>query len=125
MSTVIDSGQLAKPVIDLAEHLNADEVRRLREVIAEMRTRTRRDSDSAAAAAMHARRLLSAVDLKALGIAYTGVHLWRMSRSGQFPKPIKLSDGASSKSTNFWVASEIFDWIDAKIAASRNKEVTA
>jgi len=47
-------------------------------------------------------------------LAITGLsraHLYALAKKGVFPKPIKLSERSSA-----WLASEVLDWIDARIA---------
>jgi predicted DNA-binding transcriptional regulator AlpA len=58
--------------------------------------------------------------LAARGIRYSKPHLWRMWNAGQFPRPLKLS-----KSRNVWLESEIDEWIERRIAASRPPMVAA
>jgi len=38
-------------------------------------------------------------------------HLYSLAQSGDFPKPLKLSERSSA-----WVESEVQDWIDSRIA---------
>ena len=48
-------------------------------------------------------------------IALTGLSattLWRLTRRGEFPKPIRLSAGAVG-----WLDSEIQDWLAERVAA--------
>ncbi|MEZ0468258.1 helix-turn-helix transcriptional regulator [Phaeobacter sp. SYSU ZJ3003] len=42
--------------------------------------------------------------------------LYALAQRGEFPKPVKLSERSSA-----WVAAEVQDWIDARIAL-RDKE---
>ena len=54
-------------------------------------------------------------------IALTGLsrsHLYALAQSGQFPKPVKLSERSSA-----WLESEVLDWIESRIA-QRNKGET-
>lgn len=51
-------------------------------------------------------KLLDYDALKAKGVTYSKVHLWRLIRVGKFPAPIKLG-GAR----NAWVESEIDQFI--------------
>ncbi|OUR63487.1 hypothetical protein A9Q79_10310 [Methylophaga sp. 42_25_T18] len=44
--------------------------------------------------------------------------IYREAAAGTFPKPIKLSERSSG-----WLESEIEQWIDERIAASREGEV--
>lgn len=43
--------------------------------------------------------------------------IYRMGKIGKFPKPIKLGERSSG-----WIGSEIDQWIDERIADSRNGE---
>ena len=56
--------------------------------------------------------LLDRKGLEQRGITYSPVHLWRLSRAGKFPMPIKPTGGR-----NAWVASEVDAWIAERIAA--------
>ncbi|MBL1320108.1 MAG: AlpA family transcriptional regulator [Methylophaga sp.] len=47
----------------------------------------------------------------------SGSSIYRMAKSGTFPKPIKLGVRSSG-----WIASEVDQWLDDRIAASRNGE---
>jgi prophage regulatory protein len=58
-------------------------------------------------------RLIDYDGLKAKGISYSRVHLWRLVKAGYFPKPIKLGDGAR----NAWVEEEIDALIAERMAA--------
>jgi prophage regulatory protein len=49
-------------------------------------------------------RLIDYEGLQERGIRYSKPHLWRLSNSGKFPKPVKVS-----LSRNAWVESEIDD----------------
>lgn len=42
--------------------------------------------------------------------------IYRLIQSGKFPAPIKLSERSSG-----WLKSEVSQWIDNRIAASRNE----
>jgi len=44
--------------------------------------------------------------------------IYRGAANGTFPKPIKLSERSSG-----WIASEVEQWLDDRIAASRTSEV--
>ncbi len=53
-------------------------------------------------------------------IETTGVsrsHIYALAQKGQFPKPVKLTERSSA-----WVASEVQEWIDTRIA-QRDMEV--
>src|SRR5262249_20348812 len=60
----------------------------------------------------HMTKVLSVADLHARGISYSKVHLWRLCKTGAFPKAVKI--GAEKLA---WVESEVEDWITSKIAA--------
>lgn len=58
------------------------------------------------------RRLLRYADLKATrGITYTRTHLYRLEASGNFPKRVKMGEGAIA-----WVESEIDEYLEKRIA---------
>ena len=66
-------------------------------------------------------KLLVFDDLKPLkGIHYSRVQLWRMEKTGQFPKRIKLGRGGRFA----WPEHEIDGWIRAQIKA-RDKATEA
>jgi prophage regulatory protein len=50
--------------------------------------------------------------LAARGIGLSKCQLWRLERQGKFPKRVSVSAARHA-----WVASEIDDWITARIAA--------
>jgi prophage regulatory protein len=56
-------------------------------------------------------KLLDDDGLKAKGVTYTKVHLWRLVKAGKFPPPIKIGNGR-----NAWVDHEIDQWIAERIA---------
>jgi predicted DNA-binding transcriptional regulator AlpA len=47
--------------------------------------------------------------LKALGIAYSRTHIWRLMRSGKFPQAFKLAD--DPKARVVWWLSEVRAWL--------------
>jgi prophage regulatory protein len=47
----------------------------------------------------------------------SGSSIYRMASAGKFPKPIKLGERSSG-----WIASEVDQWLDDRIATSRNGE---
>jgi predicted DNA-binding transcriptional regulator AlpA len=49
--------------------------------------------------------LLKFSDLRAKGITYGKVHLWRMVKDGRFPKPLKLRDAPGAR--NHWDEAEV------------------
>ena len=53
--------------------------------------------------------LLDARDIKRIA-PVSDMSLWRWIKAGDFPKPIKIAR------RNYWVASEIQDWLAAKSA---------
>jgi prophage regulatory protein len=55
-------------------------------------------------------KLLDFEDLPRKGIRFSSVHLWRLIRAGDFPKPVKIGN------RNHWVEAEIDDFIAAKLA---------
>jgi prophage regulatory protein len=56
--------------------------------------------------------LLDYGDLQGRGIKYSKTHLWRLSKAGKFPQPVKLGPGR-----NAWLESEIDDFVASRIAA--------
>lgn len=56
-------------------------------------------------------KLLTYDDLATRGVQFSRCHLWRLTKAGKFPKPVKI--GASR---NAWVESEIDAHIDARIS---------
>jgi len=48
----------------------------------------------------------------------SGSSIYRMASAGTFPKPIKLGERSSG-----WIASEVDQWLDERIAAARTGEV--
>ena len=48
----------------------------------------------------------------------SGGSIYRKARQGTFPSPIKLGERSSG-----WLTSEVDQWLDERIAASRNGEV--
>jgi prophage regulatory protein len=55
--------------------------------------------------------LLDDAGLRQLGIAFSRQHRHRLIRQGRFPRPVKVGENK-----NAWLASEIHDWIAARIA---------
>jgi prophage regulatory protein len=47
----------------------------------------------------------------------SGSSIYRMASTGKFPKPIKIGVRSSG-----WIASEVDQWLDDRITASRNEE---
>jgi len=64
------------------------------------------------------RRLLSYDDLRARGIPFSKIHLWRLAREGKFPAPVKLSH-----SRNAWVEEEVEHWLEQMVASRDGAEV--
>ena len=52
--------------------------------------------------------------LKALGIRYCKVHLGRLEEKAKFPMSFKLAEHRNSP--RVWKLSEIFEWIDCRVA---------
>jgi prophage regulatory protein len=63
-------------------------------------------------------RLLDYADLREKGIKYSRAQLWRLSKAGKFPKPIKLSINR-----NAWADTDIDEWIAGLIAERDAVEV--
>lgn len=55
--------------------------------------------------------LLDDAGLRLLGIAFSRQHRHRLIQQGRFPRPLKLGENK-----NAWLASEIHEWIAARIA---------
>jgi predicted DNA-binding transcriptional regulator AlpA len=56
-------------------------------------------------------KILSKADLKAMGIDLNNSTIWRKTKAGQFPKPVKIGN------RNGWVDSEIHQYMEGLIAA--------
>jgi hypothetical protein len=112
-STAEEKSQTA--LAQLRAYLSEPELRRLRALLNGTRDKP---SDSAVAASLHHRLLLSSDDLDAMGIKFHRVHRARLVKSGKFPAPIKLTG-----QRNFWVAEEIFSWIALR-AAARGRQIS-
>jgi prophage regulatory protein len=63
--------------------------------------------------ALQIRKLLEVKNTTGL----SGSSIYRMASAGTFPKPIKLGERSSG-----WIASEVDQWLDDRIATSRNGE---
>jgi prophage regulatory protein len=63
-------------------------------------------------------QLLSADDLRGLGIQFSRVTLWRLVREGKFPRPLKVSE-----QRNAWIAEEVETWISARAAERDTKRM--
>jgi prophage regulatory protein len=61
-------------------------------------------------------KLLGYDDLRARGIKWSRVQIWRAVKAGKFPPPVKL--GCTTNSTSAWVETEIDAWI-ARLMAAR------
>jgi len=61
-------------------------------------------------------KLLTLDMLRERGIDYDRSHLWRLSKRGDFPKPVNVGPGRIA-----WVASEIDAWIKARVDARDSK----
>jgi len=62
-------------------------------------------------------QILKLTDIK-IATGLSGSSIYRMAKAGTFPSPIKLGQRSSG-----WVGSEIDQWLEDRIAASRNGEV--
>lgn len=49
--------------------------------------------------------------LKALGMPYSRVHVWRLMKAGEFPLSFKL--GRHPNSPPVWWLHEYFEWLEA------------
>jgi predicted DNA-binding transcriptional regulator AlpA len=56
-------------------------------------------------------KILSKADLKAMGIDLNSSTIWRKTKAGQFPKPVKIGN------RNGWIDSEIYQYMEGLIAA--------
>jgi prophage regulatory protein len=59
-------------------------------------------------------RFLDHADLHARGIKYCKTQLWRLGRTGKFPRPVKLSSNRIA-----WLESDIDKWIEARVRDAR------
>ena len=55
-------------------------------------------------------KLLDYEDLAAKGIKFSDTHIWRLVRTGDFPRPVKIGK------RNHWVEDEIDQYLADKIA---------
>jgi prophage regulatory protein len=55
-------------------------------------------------------RLIPTDGLRLKGIPYSKPHLWRLERSGKFPKRVPIGAGRYA-----YVETEIDDWIEARV----------
>jgi predicted DNA-binding transcriptional regulator AlpA len=55
-------------------------------------------------------KILSKADLKAIGIDFNNSTIWRKTKAGQFPKPVKIGN------RNGWIDSEIHQYMESLIA---------
>jgi prophage regulatory protein len=60
-------------------------------------------------------KFLDHADLHARGIKYSKAQLWRLSKAGKFPKPVKLNPSGSSP--NNYCEDEVDAWSEARKAA--------
>ena len=60
-------------------------------------------------------KLLDYQDLRAKGIKYSRVHLWRLEAAGKFPKRVRLSPARHG-----WVEDEVEDYLEQLVAAARD-----
>ena len=63
-----------------------------------------------------AQQILKLLEIKK-DTGLSGSSIYRMAKAGTFPKPIKLGERSSG-----WIASEVEQWLNERIAASRNGE---
>ena len=59
-------------------------------------------------------QILKLIEIKKY-TSLSGSSIYRMAKAGTFPKPIKLGERSSG-----WIASEVDQWVDDRIATSRN-----
>jgi prophage regulatory protein len=59
--------------------------------------------------------VLSYADLKKRGIKFTKQHISKLVRSRKFPAPIKFGSGQGAG--NYWVESEIDEYLESLMAA--------
>jgi len=64
-----------------------------------------------------AQQILKLIEIKK-DTGLSGSSIYRMAKAGTFPKPIKLGERSSG-----WIASEVDQWLNERIAASRTSEV--
>jgi predicted DNA-binding transcriptional regulator AlpA len=57
-----------------------------------------------------ASKILGKADLKEKGIDFNNSTIWRKTKSGEFPKPVKIGN------RNGWIESEIDAYVDGLIA---------
>jgi prophage regulatory protein len=65
------------------------------------------------------RRLVGVSELQQQ-VPLSRVWIWKLVKTGRFPKPIKLPGGK----INFWFQDEVDAWIDARAAARDSEETT-
>lgn len=63
-----------------------------------------------------AQQILKLSEVK-LTTGLSGSTIYRLASQGDFPKQIKLSERSSG-----WIASELEQWLEARISASRDGE---
>jgi prophage regulatory protein len=64
--------------------------------------------------------LVSYDALKAKGITFSKMHVWRLEKAGKFPMHVQVSTQRIA-----WVESEIDQWIADRIAARPTRSVSA
>jgi prophage regulatory protein len=62
-------------------------------------------------------RLLSYDELKSKGIHHSKTQIWRLEKTGAFPRRVQLTPGRVG-----WLEGEIDQWIESKIA-ERNAKI--
>jgi prophage regulatory protein len=55
-------------------------------------------------------KLITASDLRLKGISYSKPHLWRLEKSGKFPKRVPIGAGRYA-----YVENEIDEWIETRV----------
>ena len=59
---------------------------------------------------MALKKILSKADLKAKGIDFNNSTLWRKTKAGKFPKPVRVGN------RNGWLENEIDEYVESLIA---------
>jgi predicted DNA-binding transcriptional regulator AlpA len=63
---------------------------------------------------MEGKRVINWKGLKALGIPYARVSIWRLMKAGRFPRCFKLEDHRNSPPV--WWEHEVIAWLEARAA---------
>ena len=48
-------------------------------------------------------------------VPYSASHIWRLERSGQFPRRVRLGRNRVA-----WLQSEVISWVESKLASRTN-----